>query len=845
MISKSSKRLVGLVSVLFGLLLLPGTGLAQSGGLSVGDIGRGNSFGQGFDQSLQKAVVKEVPLVALKDAQVIMANYKELSRLGVKTDPHGARWGKTDRDLVNTFAFRPATEQEIRDKAYTHIGVATRYADAYGDGGVKGDGRAALTGEVIIKNLKGGIVGVYDIQVKGVGTGLHPNWKGFAHRHGKESLRQALEDALFSDYLTRNGIRTNSWLAVIDTKSDIVHPDGGRERAGLLVRGGNFLRMAHFNLVRNDPKQLRQLVDFANKQVSLEMGRNRPLSIPGLYKVLTQRKAREVADLYFLRTVHGSTTYDNIGIMENMDHGTASTVNRTHRNYSFFSKWVGYGGEPKFVMNEYYHKELYDLLMSAASPAEKKALQKLNPARITQGMLEHRMTYDALLHSGLSEGDARKVMKKGRGAATRFAKTLLTLANEQEIGKTAIMGKSTQVKDPARYDMFGALNKLAELQVIYKKPDARAKTLVRFLRPDGKVSGADLAAARKLVDAFDKVISPVLSRQPREVRVGMVRLMRERAAVRNEHAVHLVRQDLRDYAVKMTDRIQKGEDLDAVRADLHAFRRKNVLLGPGSSVYAANRVIAGKAPRTGDGYMVLTRHHENGVSIKEVSNGQQDKIRVSIAGDPLKLGELGRYRMHFSVGGEWRDLSPVQVEGGKAVFEVPVTPGQAPGSILAAFFDAHNRDGRWWNNSGRNFGTNVKLVLGSEDVQTALHLAARRRGVTRGGRIRSSLKAVSLGLYRDERSRAASRGKKKTGKTLPRRLTRSQRALGRALQGTTSAARFHTFKLKPRRAPRAPVRRVLGRFKNRVGGRQNAARAQGVRARGQRGQGHGAFGPRP
>ncbi|MCK5799097.1 MAG: YdiU family protein, partial [Deltaproteobacteria bacterium] len=374
-------------------LLLAGLPLAGRADNPLAHLAKGSSFGADLKPETRKKVIVEVPLVAEKGAHVLLANNRELKRLGLKPPENGLQSATYEKQVLGAFAFRPATPEEIQTKAYTHVGLATRYADKNGAKGVKGDGRAVLVGDVVVKNRKGRITGVYDIQVKGIGTGLHPDWKGFGHRHGRESLRQALEDALFSDYLATNGIRTNNWLAVIDTGKTIEYPDGGKERAGLLVRGGNFLRLAHLNLVKDDPAALRDLVDHVNRTLSMELGRKRSLSLAGLYKVLTQRKAQEVADLFFLRTVHGSSTYDNIGLVENMDHGTGSTVDRTHKNYSFFSKWVGFGGEPAFILSRYYETELLGFLKQVAHGAERKALDAIKPAALTSGMLEHRMRY--------------------------------------------------------------------------------------------------------------------------------------------------------------------------------------------------------------------------------------------------------------------------------------------------------------------------------------------------------------------------------------------------------------------------------------------------------------------
>ena len=769
---------------------------------------RTNSFGKGFDNRVRETLVKEVPLIRQEGARVVMANHRELRKLGFKTSPGARHDNNLESGIINNFAFRPATEAEVKAGKHTHMGVATRYADALGEEGVKGDGRAALTGEVLIKDRKGNITGVFDVQVKGVGTGLHPNWKGFGHRHGKESLRQATEDALFSDYLTRNGIKTNKWLAVIDSGGDIVHPNGGRERAGLLIRGGNFTRLAHWNLVRNDQKALRQLVDFANQQVSLEMGRGRKMSLPGLYKALTQRKANEMADMYFLRTVHGSTTYDNIGIMENMDHGTGSTVDRTHRNYSFFSKWVGYGGEPKFVMDKYYKTELYNLMMKSATPAEQQQLRALKPDRIADGMLERRLTQNTLLHAGMSKAEAKKAMNKDRAAAKTFMTAFTTMGNIVETGKTHKMGKSTEVKDPARYDMFAALNKLPETRLGTMTTEQRVEAVARAMRPAGALEGTDTSRAKMLVEAYDKVLKPVVGKLSATETRGRVKLMKERAGLRNRHAVSLVRQDLRDYAINVTDRVQKGEPLHQVRADLNATMRKNIVLGPGSPVHTAEMVLGGKAPRTRDGYLVLSKHREDGVTIQQLSNGTKDMVRVTVSGDPLKLGSGGRYKMHLNLGGDdWKDYSPTSVQGGEATYDIPL--GEAPiKKIRAAFFDGKGQNKAWFNNGGRNFGKGIQSMLDSSDVQVALSVEARRQGATRGALKSSSLQAVSKALFNKERSRQASKGKKKTtARTQKVNKSRHQRTLQRAIKASGTAA-FHTQKLKAPRAGKVRVKKV-------------------------------------
>lgn len=731
----------------------------------------GSSFARAFSPELQGKLTKEVPLVAIEGARVVMANHERmedlglLKRLGIKRSDRGLYNGAYENGLTKAFAFRPATEDEVARGAYTHTGIATYYQDLIGvnTGGVRGDGRAVLTGDVLVRDRRGRVTGIFDIQIKGIGTGLSPKTWGFDHTHGKEALRQALEDALYSDYLGRNGMRnrSNDWLAVIDTGQYINYPDGGKERAGLLVRGGNFLRMAHMQHLRNDDRALSELVDFANRQVSVEMGRRRKLSITGLYKVLCQRKANELADLYSLRSVHGSVTFDNIGLMENMDHGTASTVDRTHRDYTFFRCSQGYGREAAQVM-EMYSFNLAGLLGKVASGKDAQALGKLNKGKMLDAMFQRRMARNFLLHSGFSEQDASLLLRRHGSETSAFERVVWKLANQTTSGQHVMKGPldSVTVESPARYDVFAALSKLSVLQVGVRDAERRARALAQVLRPEGQtVDDQTLGAARELLAAFDKVSSPIFSRlKSRSERFGLARTMRANATGRNRFADEMVRKSLRAYAGLIERDVvsaRRPEDMDRVRAQINAFRRRNLVSGPGTAVHAAQSVLSGTAPRQGQ-RLVLSRHVENGVSIMEMSDGKRDYVQVKVGGNPLTLGDLKQYRMRLSTGGgTWQDVAPVKVTGnGTVVFDVEVT-GKRPSELQAAFFDQGNQS-RWWNNASLNFGRDIRPVLGSDNVEAALGVEARRRGQARPG-LRRQLRSYSEALFQTEQGRPVSK----------------------------------------------------------------------------------------
>ncbi|MCK5796392.1 MAG: hypothetical protein KAI47_04370, partial [Deltaproteobacteria bacterium] len=318
--------------------------------------------------------------------------------------------------------------------------------------------------------------------------------------------------------------------------------------------------------------------------------------------------------------------------------------------------------------------------------------------------------------------------------AKALLSAVLKLANETEPGRKHKMG-TTVVENPARYDVFGALSELAKVYGAYDSEAARAKALVSVLRKDGPQNAADLKAAKSLVKVFDAVLTPRLRRiRDSTARRTQLVLMSENAHARNRHATTMVRQSLRDYASGTVARIEAGKDAGAIRADLKAYRRLHVVKGQGSSTDAAQRVLGGHAKKTHDGYLVLNRSRENGVSIAEISSGTRDMIRVEVAGNPLKLGDVGRYGMRYQEpSGKWVDVAPTAVKDGKAIFDIHVIASAAPKSFHAAFFNRDKRSAPWWNNAGRNFGVNMPLVLGSKSVHLALGVEAKRRGQERSG----------------------------------------------------------------------------------------------------------------
>jgi hypothetical protein len=83
-----------------------------------------------------------------------------------------------------------------------------------------------------------------------------------------------------------------------------------------MLMAGQFDRLAHLLEAHNKsgPGAVKKMLDDVNAQICMELGRTEPLSLPALYGLIVSRKAREVADLWWLRAYQGSITYNNIDL---------------------------------------------------------------------------------------------------------------------------------------------------------------------------------------------------------------------------------------------------------------------------------------------------------------------------------------------------------------------------------------------------------------------------------------------------------------------------------------------------------------------------------------------------
>ena len=706
----------------------------------VGSAQADSSFTGAFSESTSDDLAVEIPLIRDENAKVIIAREPE-------TD-------ESDRALLENVGFRPATPEEIAAGKATHTGIATHYHDSYRGqkrGSVTGDGRAVLVGDVAIRDRKTGrVVGVFDIQAKGIGTGLRPAQIPDSHWHanGKERLKQALTDMMAADYLERNGIRANKWVAVIDTGVQTVQGHGGvtTEHMALSVRGGNFMRLAHLNYFRDKPAALRDLVDYTNRTLAMELGRGQTLSPAGLYRELTQRKATELADMYWSRVLHGSITYDNIGLFETMDMGTLTPMDRLHPTFQTAEVAVspGIAKEAETVLSRYYAKELKDLLVKAYTPAVGKKgtpdeVRMLNELKaedgkaITEHMFRERMGANALQHLGLDDEDVKAVMKKRRELVTGeggLLDTLRAIGEQPEPTATYEMGSTdarwrASVKNPARYDLFGALRELVAIHTSTDTEDVKVERLAKALAPIGGVTDADRAKARTIIAKTAPVVEFALSHLEGAPKVAKIALVSDQATRINENVGPAIYNSTTSFADWAIERLDKNEPVGRIRAEMRTYLRGQVRRGPESAAGVAVRLRRGELEKEGN-FVKLSAHEESLVLIEEMSDGVHDKIRVTLRNDPMKTNDPSRIEMAFTTnaerGGAWPLMHPTRVDGGDAVFEIAVTPemrAELGRSDLQANFRDPKTSSRF-DNYGWSFGKGAKYVLGAPMIDAEL-----------------------------------------------------------------------------------------------------------------------------
>jgi hypothetical protein len=169
-----------------------------------------------------------------------------------------------------------------------------------------------------------------------------------------------------------------------------------------------------------------------------------------------------------------------------------------------------------------------------------------------------------------------------------------------------------------------------------------------------------------------------------------------------------------------------------------AMVRRYLRIGPWSPQEVALRIRSNEVEDTGGGWLRLSSETENGVRIEELSNGKQDRLRVTVNRGRIH-GDPGDLVAHVELNGKsvTHHARP-QMVGENIVFNVPLVGARCG---LRITFSEPGPDAI--DNYGFGYGVGYRLATASSLVRA--QLAARlyeRRGQGRSDVSKSARLAV-------------------------------------------------------------------------------------------------------
>jgi hypothetical protein len=680
-----------------------------------------------------RELVHEVPLDNVK-ADVLWAAYGQLNRRGIASNARGLRSAAFLSQLATSLFVQRSTTRDAGGRQ----GLATRYADLVGS--VRGDGRAVSVAGIPLDGPAGASkdgrgLARYEVQVKGVNTGLRPNKvsKDDVHGSGHSWTDQALHDVIMGEFLRLNGLRAERPLLAADLGKRF--KDSGyntkaqktvvnEKRAGLYGRGGHFMRLAH--LLAATPKGRRFLVKRVRDTEEALSGR-KVSSKADLVQRLVARKATELADMYWLRVAHKSLTYDNQLFFGQGDLSTAEINSQFHPEMGRTKRpglAPGLGHEARQVMS-FYVPELLRLVEGTLTPDERAGWARRSIKGADDGMrlFDARMRENVLQRLGLDPQESALLAVKRPAAASKLLTTIQKLAAKGSAAKPEL-------------DVVAGLGVLpAALRRELDGKDGRAllaKALAKSTPTDAKTASA---AAAELLGAAREVARVALRPFRKEARRGKLELMEDRARRINAPIAKLQHNAHRQLATKLIDARYgkvggrspaKPMSLHKIQSTVDRTVRDAIRTGPYCPDALAVKMRQDEFKPV-KGWFTLARWVDHGVEVAERSSGKQNRVRVKVSLDAWSdkkgpaSGAILEYRTKPD--GSWQRARG-KVKGGDIVFQVPLK--QPIESFLARVKDSSGRVRL--DNSGVLYGTSA-AVLGSKVVRSELVSWAQRRGV--------------------------------------------------------------------------------------------------------------------
>lgn len=192
-----------------------------------------------------------------------------------------------------------------------------------------GDGRALLIAEYLDnKNNR------YDVHLKGSGATVYSR-----RGDGKSTLRAALKEVLFSEYLAALNIPTTRALAVFET-GEIVQREEKHKGAVLVRLAKSLVRVGTFQyayLVK-EVNAVKQLADFLIAREYSDINLNNSDKYQKLLTKIISRQASLIASWMSHGFIHGVMNTDNMALSgETIDFGPCAFMERFKANQVFSS----------------------------------------------------------------------------------------------------------------------------------------------------------------------------------------------------------------------------------------------------------------------------------------------------------------------------------------------------------------------------------------------------------------------------------------------------------------------------------------------------------------------------
>ncbi|MGL1920290.1 MAG: YdiU family protein [Hyphomicrobiales bacterium] len=189
-----------------------------------------------------------------------------------------------------------------------------------------GDGRALLIGEYVSQNKTR-----YDVHLKGSGSTVYSR-----RGDGKSTLRAALKECLFSEYLAAINIPTTRSLGVLTTGETVMRetPHQGAvlvRMAKSLIRVGTFqyASMLDQNSTTEPKNNITQLADFLIAREYKNFSLTDPNRHQLLFSNVVSRQASLIAQWMSQGFIHGVMNTDNMALSgETIDFGPCAFMER-------------------------------------------------------------------------------------------------------------------------------------------------------------------------------------------------------------------------------------------------------------------------------------------------------------------------------------------------------------------------------------------------------------------------------------------------------------------------------------------------------------------------------------